>query len=227
MRGYLADRLECAVKRISKKFEGTSYNGRKQYRSGSVVLLPEDAQKRQSNLQEMRTTFKESRSALLQTKKSKTLVKSKGATKSRAAKSKKGAAKPTFTPGVGSVGLRDTPHTNAAPQSLLTSSTVRRNRLTPWSLPGSTNNSQLGLHSQMNQSLLIAQILAGASPIGSTPQGLSNFDAAPLSSTLVPHNDDYLLSLLTRTLQNQPGAMSNIVSAGAIREILSAAANYA
>ena len=122
MRGYLADRLECAVKRISKKFEGTSYNGRKQYRSGSVVLLPEDAQKRQSNLQEMRTTFKESRSALLQTKKSKTLVKSKGATKSRAAKSKKGAAKPTFTPGVGSVGLRDTPHTNAAPQSLLTSS---------------------------------------------------------------------------------------------------------
>lgn len=64
LRGYLAMKLNCPVKRISKKYESSGYNGRLQYRKGFVAMTPEESQRRLRNLEVLKDKFMESREAL-------------------------------------------------------------------------------------------------------------------------------------------------------------------
>ena len=57
-------KLSCQVKRISKNYESSGYNGRQKYRRGVVAITQEHSQKRLHNLEEFAEKFKESREAL-------------------------------------------------------------------------------------------------------------------------------------------------------------------
>ncbi|CAB9518576.1 expressed unknown protein [Seminavis robusta] len=68
MRGYLAEKLMCPTKRISKKYEGSGYNGRLPYTKGALELDPDEALKRQEKLIELEEDFKKSRIAIIAAK---------------------------------------------------------------------------------------------------------------------------------------------------------------
>jgi hypothetical protein len=70
MRNFLAKKLGCLTKRISKKYEKSGYNGRLQYRSGVLPLEPEELKKRQEELVELEKKFRESRAAIVELRES-------------------------------------------------------------------------------------------------------------------------------------------------------------
>ncbi|CAB9496150.1 expressed unknown protein [Seminavis robusta] len=67
MRAFIAEKLQCNPKRISKKFENTEYNGRLQYTHQAVTLLlsPAEAQKNQDELKALEETFWSSRNHMM------------------------------------------------------------------------------------------------------------------------------------------------------------------
>ena len=60
LRGYLALKLQCHVKRISKKFENTTYNGKLQYTKNSGGLPDEEVASRRAKLESLRNDFLDS-----------------------------------------------------------------------------------------------------------------------------------------------------------------------
>lgn len=66
LRNFLAERLGCLTKRISKKYEKSGYNGRLQYRSGVAGMGPEEVKRRQDRRDELEKRFLVSRQAILQ-----------------------------------------------------------------------------------------------------------------------------------------------------------------
>jgi hypothetical protein len=70
MRSYLAEKLGCPTKRISKKYEGTGYNGRLSYAKEVVALDPEEALRRQHLLLGLERDFRKSRAAIVESKES-------------------------------------------------------------------------------------------------------------------------------------------------------------
>lgn len=60
LRGYLAQKLQCHVKRISKKFENTTYNGKRQYKKNSMGLSEGEVETRRAKLESLRKGFMDS-----------------------------------------------------------------------------------------------------------------------------------------------------------------------
>ena len=104
LRGYLAMKLNCPVKRISKKYESSGYNGRLQYRKGFVAMTPEESQRRLQNLEVLMDKFKESREAL-QWAKGSTSTPSARVREDRGGRSKKSKNNAAMSPTTHSSGL--------------------------------------------------------------------------------------------------------------------------
>ncbi|CAB9504127.1 expressed unknown protein [Seminavis robusta] len=68
LRGYLAKMLNCAPKRISKKFESSGYNGRQQYIGKPATFTPEESKKRSDELEAARLEFEARRKGLAKKK---------------------------------------------------------------------------------------------------------------------------------------------------------------
>lgn len=64
LRGFLATKLKCGAKRISKKFESSGYNGRMQYVRKQSGMTPEEYQKRRVELESSRQGFAARRAGL-------------------------------------------------------------------------------------------------------------------------------------------------------------------
>ncbi|CAB9531345.1 expressed unknown protein [Seminavis robusta] len=65
LRSFLADKLGCKAKRITKKYERTGYNGKLQFTDKRNTLAPADLQWRRAKLQETQRKFVESREAII------------------------------------------------------------------------------------------------------------------------------------------------------------------
>ncbi|CAB9517174.1 expressed unknown protein [Seminavis robusta] len=66
LRSYLAEMLQCGPKRVSKKYEGTNYNGRLKYHHGEANLSPEESLMMKQTLEARRVAFLNSRGRLIQ-----------------------------------------------------------------------------------------------------------------------------------------------------------------
>jgi len=64
LRGFLATKLTCGAKRISKKFESSGYNGRMQYVRKQGDITSEDSQMRREELETLRQGFAARRAGL-------------------------------------------------------------------------------------------------------------------------------------------------------------------
>lgn len=64
LRGFLATKLKCGAKRISKKFESSGYNGRMQYVRKPSGMAPEESQRRRQELETLRQGFAARRAGL-------------------------------------------------------------------------------------------------------------------------------------------------------------------
>ncbi|CAB9506540.1 expressed unknown protein [Seminavis robusta] len=60
LRRFLSKALNCSPKRISKKFEGTLYNGKQLYKRKTSALTPEQVAAKRAKLREMERKYKES-----------------------------------------------------------------------------------------------------------------------------------------------------------------------
>lgn len=60
LRRFLSMALNCSPKRISKKFEGTSYNGKQLYKRKASTLTPVQVEERRMKLREMEQKYLES-----------------------------------------------------------------------------------------------------------------------------------------------------------------------
>jgi hypothetical protein len=66
LRSFLAERLGCKPKRITKKYERTGYNGKLQFIDKITELMPSDLGYRRARLHELERGFLESREAIAQ-----------------------------------------------------------------------------------------------------------------------------------------------------------------
>lgn len=60
LRRFLSKALNCSPKRISKKFEGSLYNGKQLYKRKTSTLTPEEVEARRNKLRELEQNYKES-----------------------------------------------------------------------------------------------------------------------------------------------------------------------
>jgi hypothetical protein len=60
LRSFLAKMVHCNPKRISKKFEGSDYQGKRGYENSNLDLNPQEAQMRRAQLQVLENQFEES-----------------------------------------------------------------------------------------------------------------------------------------------------------------------
>lgn len=61
LRNYLAEKLTCQAKRISKKYEGSHYNGRQRFFKKKEILTEEELEEKRSKLLEQHESFVEAR----------------------------------------------------------------------------------------------------------------------------------------------------------------------
>lgn len=64
LRRYLAEKLGCLPKRVSKKYESSGYNGRQVYQKRRSPMPPEESQMRLAKLADLETKFEASRQQL-------------------------------------------------------------------------------------------------------------------------------------------------------------------
>ncbi|CAB9522431.1 RING [Seminavis robusta] len=65
LRAFIANKLGCSEKRITKKYERTGYNGRLLYTHRPDDFTPEESQRRLERLEELEVEFQQSRARLL------------------------------------------------------------------------------------------------------------------------------------------------------------------